>query len=259
LVVAAVTTLADAYGTGPAGFVGGLPSTGAVSLLFIGLYQSQAAAIQATAVFPLSFSVTFAFLLFYALPERKRFGPRMAAALILWFLLSVLVAASGFDDFSVALAAGVVLSLTVFFVHRRIGIGDTSPAQTRFSVGRMVLRGALGGLVVGGVVFLSSVGGPLVGGAFAAAPAIWTSSLYVTNRSHGLEFSRSLTRSLMLTGILTVIPYAIAARYMFSTSGVVWGTVFAYIVISPAAWVAWVLTQKGGTRVETSRSSVRPC
>jgi uncharacterized membrane protein (GlpM family) len=244
LVVAAVTTIADVYGTGRAGFVGGLPSTGAVSLLFIGWYQSQDAAIQATAVFPLAFSVTFAFLMFYAFPERMRFGPRIATALLIWLLLSTLVAVSGFDDFYVALATSIIISSTVFFVHRRIGIRDAPTTQTKLSLATVLWRGALGGFVVTGVVLLSSVGGPLVGGVFAAAPAIWASSLYVTSRTHGVEFSRSLTKSFMLTGILTVIPYSIAARYLFPEVGVWWGTFYAYVTISPAAWLAWVMTRK---------------
>lgn len=242
-VVAAVTTTADVYGTGHAGFLGGLPSTGAVGLLFIGWSQSQAAAVEATAIFPLAFSVTFAFLLFYALPEHRGFGSRITVALLLWFLFSILVAMSGLDDFALSLAVSIVVSSTVFFVHRRMGIGDAPPAQTGFSMGRMVWRGALGGCIVAGVVVLSAVCGPLVGGVFAAAPAIWASSLFVTNRAHGVEFSRSLTKSFMLTGILTVIPYGVAARYLFSTVGVWWGTLFSYVAISPTAWLAWRLAR----------------
>lgn len=256
-VVAAVTTTADVYGTSHAGFVGGLPSTGAVSLLFIGWSQSQAAAIEATAIFPLAFSVTFAFLLFYALPERSRFGSRITVALLLWFLFSVLVAVSGLDDFALSLAMSMAVSSTVFFVHRRMGIRDAPPAQAGFSLGRMVWRGALGGCIVAGVVVLSTVCGPLVGGVFAAAPAIWTSSLFVTNRAYGVEFSRSLTKSFMLTGILTVIPYGVAARYLFSTVGVWWGTLLSYIVISPAAWSAWRLARGKRRSVERRAEPVK--
>jgi len=243
LVVAAVTTIADVYGSGRAGFLGGLPSTGAVSLLFIGWSQSQAAAIQATAVFPLSFSVTFAFLLFYSAPSRMMFRPRMAIALLLWFLLSVIVAVLRFDNFILSVVIAVGLASTIFILHRRIRIQDAPHVGTEFSFLRMVLRGALGGCIVCAVVTLSEVGGPLLAGVFAAAPAIWTSSLYVTSDAHGVQFSRSLTNSFMVTGILTVIPYAIAVRYLYSAVGIWWGTVLAYVAISPAAWLAWQLVK----------------
>ncbi|MGD0318458.1 MAG: hypothetical protein ABSB56_02020 [Nitrososphaerales archaeon] len=245
LVVATVTSVADAHGAGRAGFAGGLPSTAVVSLLLIGATQSQDAAIQATTLLPLAFSVTFAFLLFYAFPKRMRFGRRMLVALALWFLASMLVAVLAPDSFTFSLAGSVAASLIIFFVHRRIRVEDVPRVPSRFSVGQMIWRGALGGCVVAGVVTISTLSGPLVAGAFAGVPAIWSSSLYATSRAHGVEFSRSLTKSFMRTGILTIIPYCVAARYLFSAVGIWWGTLFAYLLISPAAWLAWELTRCG--------------
>lgn len=259
LVVATVTSIADAYGAGRAGFAGGLPSTGAVSLLLIGATQSQNAAIQATTLLPLAFSVTFAFLLFYAIPKQMRFGQRMLVALVLWFLGSMLVAVLAPDDFAFSLAESVAASSIVFFVHRRIGIEDVALVPARFSVGRMIWRGALGGCAVAVVVTISALSGPLVAGVFAGAPAIWSSSLYATSQTHGVEFSRSLTKSFMKTGILTIIPFSVAVRFLFSAVGIWWGTLFAYLVISPAAWSAWELTRgRREVGVETDDSAATP-
>jgi len=243
LVVATVTSVADAYGAGRAGFAGGLPSTAVVSLLLIGSTQSQDAAIQATTLLPLAFSVTFAFLLFYAIPKQMKFGRRMSVALLLWALASMVVAVLAPDSFAFSLAGSIAVSLIAFFVHRRIGIEDATRVVSGFSVARMIWRGALGGCVVSGVVTLSALSGPLVAGVFAGVPAIWSSSLYTTSQAHGVEFSRSLTKSFMRTGILTIIPFCVAARYFFSVVGIWWGTLLAYVVISPAAWLAWELTR----------------
>lgn len=242
LVVATVTSVADAYGAGRAGLVGGLPSTGPVSLLIIGVTQSRSAAIQATTLLPLAWSVTFAFLLIYAIPKRMPFGRRILIALLTWFLGAILVATSAPDNFTLSLAGGVAASSFIFFMHRRIGIEDAPRVPTRFRLGRMILRGTLGGCAVAGVVTISALSGPLVAGVFAGVPAIWSSSLYVMNKAHGLEFSRSLTRSFMKIGILTILPYTVAARYFFSTAGIWFGTLLAYLVISPAALLAWKLT-----------------
>ena len=220
-----------------------MPSTGAVSLLIIGATQSQSAAVQATTLLPLAFSVTFAFLLFYSIPQQMRLGRRMLVALALWFLASILVAVLAPNDFAYSLAGSVVASSIVYFVHRRIGIEDAPLVPLEFSVGRMIWRGALGGCVVAGVVTISAVSGPLVAGVFAGAPAIWSSSLYATSQAHGVQFSRSLTKSFMKTGILTIIPFCVAARLLFLAIGIWWGTLLAYLVISPAAWLAWKLTR----------------
>jgi hypothetical protein len=240
-IVAFVTTLADIYGEGPAGFIGGLPTSGAVNLLSIGLTQSTSAAVQATTLFPLGFSGTLAFLLFYALPVRLRFRTRMLIALGLWLPISVAMAAWAPDDFALSLGASFVVSLVVLLTRWRIPTTRTGLDVTKPSAELTILRAALGGSVVAGVAVLSVVSGPLVGGVFAAAPAIWSSSLFVTSRTKGIEFSRSLTWTFMKAGILTVIPYGIAARYFFALFGVWLGTLFAYVAISPLAYLAWRL------------------
>jgi hypothetical protein len=249
VVVALVTTLADLYGEGPAGFLGGLPSTGPVGLLFIGLTQSTIAAVQATTVFPLGFAATFAFLLFYAAPARLKFWARMPLALGLWFLTAVGFALWSPDDFAISVSASAFVAIVVFLLRWRISMakpGHTTAATTG-SV-RVILRGILGGLVVAAVVVLSAVAGPLVGGVFAAAPAVWSSSIYVTNRVRGVQFTRSLTWPFMQTGILTVIPYAVAAWYLFSIVGVLWGTLLAYLCMSPFAYAAWWVTNERKSR-----------
>ena len=250
-IVAAVTALADRFGEGPAGFLGGIPTSGPVSLLFIGITQSQSAAEKATLLFPLGFSSTFAFLLFYAIPKEARFSVRMTAALCLWLPTSAAIATWAPDDFVVSLAASLVVAVVVLFLRRRIVTVKTDSVRTSPTARLSALRGTLGGLVVVSVVILSEVIGPQVGGVFAAAPAIWSSSLYVTSRTRGMEFSRSLTLSFMQTSIFTVIPYGVAARYFFEASGIWWGTLFSFAAISPLAYLAWRLVVVGDRTTRT--------
>jgi hypothetical protein len=244
VVVALVTTLADLSGEGPAGFLGGLPSTGPVGLLFIGLTQSTSAAVQAATVFPLGFAATFAFLLFYAVPAGLKFWARMPLALGLWFLLALGFAAWSPDDFVLSVSVSATVAVVVFLLRWRIHTVRPERMNVTTSYIRVILRGILGGSVVATVVVLSAIAGPLVGGVFAAAPAVWSPSIYVTNRAHGVQFTRSLTWPFMQTGILTVIPYAVAARYFFSVFGVPWGTLLAYLCVSPFAYAAWRITNE---------------
>ena len=240
-IVALVTTLADIFGEGPAGFLGGIPSAGPVSLLFIGLTQSTSAATQAVSLFPLGFSSTFAFLLFYAVPRKMGPSQRMAMALGLWLPISAAIAAWGPEDFVPSVVASVAIALAVLLLRRRIVTEKSDHVSTRPTLKLAVLRGILGGSVVTSVVILSIVSGPQVGGVFAAAPAIWSSSLYVTARAKGVEFSRSLTLSFMQTSIFTVIPYGVAAEYSFAAYGIWLGTLLAFVAITPLAYIAWRL------------------
>ena len=245
VIVALVTTLADLLGEGPAGFLGGIPSAGPVSLLFIGLTQSTSAAVQAVSLFPIGFSSTFAFLLFYAIPQRMRPAPRLAMALGLWLPISAVVAEWGPRDFTLSVVGGFAVALVVLFLRRRISTQKVDNLPTRPSMVLAVLRGVLGGSVVVSVVILSEIAGPQVGGVFSAAPAIWSSSLLVTSRAKGVEFARSLTLSFMQTSIFTVIPYGIAASFFFPAYGIWLGTLLSFVAIGPLAYVAWRITDHG--------------
>ena len=246
VIVALVTSLADLFGEGPAGFLGGVPSAGPVSLLFIGLTQSTSAAVQAVSLFPLGFSSTFAFLLFYAIP--RRIGPslRMVMALGLWLPISAAIAVWSPQDFVPSVAASIAVALAVLVIRRKIPTEKANHVSVSPSLRLALARGILGGSVVTSVVVLSIVGGPQAGGVFAGAPAIWASSLYVTARARGVEFSRSLTLSFMQTSIFTVIPYGVAARYFFAAAGMWWGTLLSFVAIMPLTYLAWRLADPRG-------------
>ncbi len=55
------------------------------------LINPPSAAVQATTVFPLVFSFTSAFLLFFAVFAQKGFGFGLAISLLIWVLVSVII------------------------------------------------------------------------------------------------------------------------------------------------------------------------
>lgn len=242
VVVASVTALADKSGEGPAGFIGGLPGSGPVSLLAIGFTQSTSAAVRAVTLFPLGVSTSMPFLLFYAIPRKMRFWSRMALASGLWAVLAIAVALFAPENFALSVGGGLVVSVIVLFARSMVQTEKASLTGSTAGVKRTILRGILGGTAVTIVVIIGALVGPLAGGVFAGAPVTWSSSLYVTSRSQGLEFSRSLTWTFMRTGALTIIPYAIAAYYVFPMFGIWLGTLLAYAAILPPAYAAWRLT-----------------
>ena len=77
-------------------------------------------------------------------------------------------------------------------------------------------------------VLASDFGGPIFGAGFSAFPAVFTSTFYTVSRSQGTEFSRGMSTSLMLSAILTVVPYSIIVRYLYPAIGIWYGTLAAY-------------------------------
>jgi glycopeptide antibiotics resistance protein len=92
-------------------------------------------------------------------------------------------------------------------------------------------------------VVLSQIDGPVLGGIAAAFPAVFTSTLIILNRSRGTEFSRAMTKPLVLCGILTIIPFSVAVRYLYPILGIWFGTLFSYVLIIPLAILSYYAGQ----------------
>ena len=238
--VTAITIFADRKGSVFGGILGGIPSTAAFSFFFIGINQSPAAAVHATAVFPLAFAVTSAYLFFYAFFTQKGFIRGISISLLIWFTISGLIVISGFNDFAVSLDGGVVISfLTYFGFAKRLKLENFKPEKKLYTIQGIALRGIGAGSLVALSVLLSQVGGSVLGGIAAAFPAVFTSTLIILNRTKGLEFSRSITKPFVFSSILTVIPYCVAVRYFYPTLGVWVGTLVSYILVVPLAILSY--------------------
>jgi hypothetical protein len=93
-------------------------------------------------------------------------------------------------------------------------------------------------------VLLSQIGGPILGGIAAAFPAVFTSTLIILNSSRGLEFSRAMTKPLAFSGILTIIPFCVAVRYLYPAIGIWFGTLFCYLLVVPLMVLSYRLAKK---------------
>ncbi|NQT97128.1 MAG: DUF3147 family protein, partial [Candidatus Marinimicrobia bacterium] len=82
--VTATTLIAEKFGSKIGGFVGGLPSTIIIALLFIGLTQSPQDAIRATTVVPLMMGFNGIFMVLYLLNVKRGFALGLTSALVVW-------------------------------------------------------------------------------------------------------------------------------------------------------------------------------
>ena len=238
--VIAITVIAEKKGSILGGVLGGLPSTSAFSFFFIGIYQSPDAAYQATAVFPLAFAVTCVYLFFFAYFAQKGFRRGLTISLLMWFAISGLIVASGFSDFTFALVSGTAISvLTYYFFTKKLKLKNLKGEQKLYRIHEVALRGVGAGALVAFSVFLSQIGNPIIGGIAAAFPAVFTSTLIILKESRGTEFSRAMTKPLVLSGVLTIIPYCVAVRFLYPVFGVWIGTLLSYGFVVPLAVLSY--------------------
>jgi uncharacterized membrane protein (GlpM family) len=240
------TLIAETHGSTIGGLIGGLPSTAALSLLFIGITQSSAAAVQASTVTPLVYGFTGVFLAEYALlSKRNSFYVSLLVSLALWSVLATLVVLFGIDNFALSLAGGIALITASYFLMKtEVRTPSVRGAVIHYSGKQVAARAFASGFVIASAVALSKIGGPIFGGLFSMVPVVYTSTLVITNKSRGKEFTRHLVMPLMLSGAMSsMVTYIPAVRYFYPTLGVLPGTLASYLVSLVAIYAVYRLTR----------------
>jgi Protein of unknown function (DUF3147) len=208
-------------------FVGGLPSTAAFSFFFIGWVVSVPTVVAATTDFPVFVGLAGTFLLCYTyLAGRTGFAAALIGSLAIWFVATLSVAFSGFENFALSIIAWVLISLGVYFGFRRLRLGRPT-LQPQATGPQRLLRFVLGGGTVVAAVLASQFGG-VFGGVFSAAPAVFTSSLIAIKIGSNTDSTRRVTMPLMVSAWVTLVPYSIFVRYLYPILGIGYGTLVAY-------------------------------
>jgi hypothetical protein len=247
------TVVAERFGSTAGGIIGGLPFTSGVTLLFVALVNSPEAASQATDVIPLVLGFNGLYLVLYAMLARYGLGIGLGGALSGWFVLALSSVWTRFSSFWLSLGIfALLLGLSLYLLDRRLGLPTYEGSRTELTPMQVLGRAIFGGAVISLAVFLSKVGGPLLGGVFSAFPAVFTSTLFIAYRSRGVEFSRALTRPLLISGMINVAVYALATRYLYLWVGPFLGTALALILTAGSAYGTLQLAR--GNRAPYQRS-----
>lgn len=237
-----LTVLAGSrFGSKIGGFIGGLPSTALLSFFFIGLTQSPAIASRATTVFPLAIGISGMFLVVYAWLSKKSYSVGMSAALAAWFILSSLIVLLHPGSFGWNLVIYLlIMACAYYLLEKRILIRSVSDPKAGHTSQTLVLRALFGGLAIVMTVLVAKLGGPVIGGIFAAFPAMFMATLTITYRVNGIEFSRAMTKPLLVTGMITVAVYAIALRYLYPPVGLYLGTLLSIVAAGISAYLTLI-------------------
>jgi uncharacterized membrane protein (GlpM family) len=243
--VTLTTILAEKFGSKIGGLIGGLPSTAIVAFFFIGLTQSPQTASQATNAFPLAYSITGLFLVFFAVFSKKGFIISLFGSLLIWFSLSALIIFLEIDNFFVSLLAyGIIFLISFHILGKKLKISSAKRIEIHYSPIQILGRAVFSGMMIAFAVFMSKVGGPIFGGVFSAFPAVFISILVISYKSRGMSFSRAMTKPLMMTGMLSIVVYATSIRYFYPRFGLIVGTVSAYLFALLSAYLSYILFQK---------------
>lgn len=237
--------LSKRFGSKVGGFIGGLPSTALLSFFFIGFTQSTHIASEATTVFPLVYCITVIFLVVYAWISKHGFGIAILCSLLTWFILSAVVAMIDPANFILILIGSLFLFIFSFYVmEKKLKIRSHSKVSINYTVLQTFVRAIFGGIIIMLAVLFAKIGGPVFGGIFAAFPAMFISTLTITYRAYGIDFSKALTKPFMVTGMFTIVVYVIAVRYSYPVTGLYFGTLISILVSAASASLTFLFIQR---------------
>ena len=235
------TVAAERYGSKIGGLIGGLPSTAVVALLFIGLTQTPLAASETTTIMPLAQGLNGLFIIVYVLLVRRGLVTGVLSALSVWFSFASILIAIGVQWFWVSVAGWILLVLSCYVVVEKwMRISSRGKIRVRYAASQIIFRALFGGAVIAFAVLVGKLGGPLFGGIFATFPAMFLSTLVITYRTGGAEFSRAVAKALMVSGMIHVALYAIVVRYVYVWSGLVCGTAIALVFSAGTGYVTYL-------------------
>ncbi|MFH1851979.1 MAG: DUF3147 family protein [Candidatus Neomarinimicrobiota bacterium] len=238
--ITASTLIAEKYGSKIGGFIGGLPSTIIIALLFIGITQSPEAAVRATTVVPLTMGINGIFTLVYLVSVKRGLITALFRAFLVWIALAGPLAFSGLDNFPLAVTGWLLLMGFYFIaVEKFAHIPAHGKVTVHYTTIQIVSRGLFAGILIAFAVFMSKLAGPVLGGIFAVFPVIFTSTMVITYHSGGYKFSRAVVKILVVSAMVNVGVYAIAVRYTYSELGLGWGTLTAIGVSLVTAWLTF--------------------
>ncbi len=227
-----LTTLsAERLGSKVGGLIGGLPSTVVIALLFIGFTQSPQVAAQATTVMPLAQGLNGLFVLTFMSLVRRSVWVGLLGAVLVWLVQSTLLYWLDIQAFWISVVGWLVLLIFCYWVlEKRMKVSSRGKLKTSYPPARIMWRALFGGGVIAFAVFMGKLGGPLLGGIFGSFPAMFLSTLVITCNSGGPDFSRSVGKSLLISGLINVPLYEIAVRLLYPTIGLGCGTLLAVLI-----------------------------
>ncbi len=228
--VALSSALAERAGPAVGGLILGVPSTAAVSLLFLALGPGGIeAAVRATDASPAGLGLFCLFVGFYGLAARRGPAAALISGLAAWLAgAAVLSVWPGMGFF-----AGLAVQAVCFLLAWQLAGHPPRPSSATpiaFTLPRIALRAVVGGAVVAACLALSHTAGALLGGLAAVFPAVTASSLAIVATSAGTDTARAMLRPTLVSASVVILGYTVAVRFGYPLLGVAVGTLAALAV-----------------------------
>lgn len=228
LFVVVSTYIAERVSGKIGGLIVGLPSTAVVSIMFVGLTQGIIAAQTSSLIVPYSSGLYCFFFITYLFLSKRGFNIGLITSIIVWFFFAFLASKFSPNSILVSVLIGFVLIVTtILYVVKNIRI-DHRLIPKKIKSSPLWVKAILTGTVISAIVVISKIAGAKWGGIFATFPALTISTILITIKSGGVEFTRLIAKNVLISTTTTISIFAVFCYYLYPVLGIILGTIFAY-------------------------------
>jgi len=211
------------------GLIVGLPSTAVISLLFVGLTQGVSAALISSQIIPYSSGLYTFFFITYLWLSKKGFILALIGSLAVWFFFAYFASIFAPNTLLESSLIGFTLIISsLLLVVKKIHINQNVIPKKIVS-SPVWIKALLTGIVIGFIVLISKIAGAKWGGIFATFPALTISTILITVKSGGVEFTRLIAKNVLISTTTTISLFAILCYYLYPIFGVIKGTLLSYL------------------------------
>ena len=228
-VVILVTIVAERYGTKTGGIIGTLPSTIIIAFLFISLDKGVQFTSESVAVVPAEMGINLIFLVTFALLSSRKILVALAASLMVWTALTILLLYSNLTSIAVSLVLFALFFVVAFLTLDKLKkITSQNTIEVHYTPLKLLGRSIIAGTMIAIAVTLSNVG-VILSGIFSVFPAIFLSTMLISLREHGPKFTGAMAKG-MIYGSPSVVTYAIGIYFFYPLAGILIGTIGAFLI-----------------------------
>lgn len=243
LVVILVTIVAEKYGTKVGGIIGTLPTTIIIAYVFIALNQGIAFASDSVAVVPAEMGVNLVFICVFAILAYRSILVALFGSFFVWIILSGILLFFNMNYICLSLVIFTISMVSTFIVlEKKFKIKSQGKRTVHYTPLKILLRGILTGTIITISVLLSNFD-EVLSGIFTVFPAIFSSTMLITVKEHGPDFSAGIAKSIIF-GSTSVTSYAASIHFLYPIYGIFWGSIFAFIISVSVTLVILMLRKK---------------
>lgn len=228
IIVVIIMFIAEKYGTKIGGILGTLPSTIVIALVFLAINKDINFASKSASVIPAELGINILFLIIFAILIFRSVIIAFFISISVWMILSILIIIINLNNIWISITIYLIsLILALIILEKIKKIKSIKNVNYHYNKKKIILRGLIAGIVISIAILLSNIGA-IISGIFSVFPAIIISTMLISYKEYGPDFSAGMAKS-MIIGISSVAVYATSVHFLYPIYDIIFGSFISYL------------------------------